>query len=38
MYFHTYENINMRKANVGLLASAAMSIYDRRLLTKDQTA
>jgi hypothetical protein len=36
MYFHTYENINMRKAS--LLASAAISVYDRRLLTKDQTA
>jgi hypothetical protein len=38
MYFHTYENTNMRKTNAGLLASAAISVYDRRVLTKDQTA
>jgi hypothetical protein len=38
MYFHTYENIKMRKPDAGLLASAVKSGYDSRSIMKDQTA
>ena len=38
MYFHTYENMNIRIASASLLASAATSVYDRRLTTEDKNA